>query len=142
MSWLETKLFAGEKIIFRCRTHKSIFLLPFSLLFIAYVNEFSPFLFIGITILLFDILKYFYREFIVTNKRVIIKKGFFHKHISDIAIESISEVTIYQSFSEKFFRTGRVTIFGESITNSTFKDISRAKDFRNAVYSQLPVTFS
>jgi uncharacterized membrane protein YdbT with pleckstrin-like domain len=142
MRWLETKLFAGEKIIFRCRAHKSLFLLPFTLLVIAYVNEFLFFLFIGIAILLFDILKYFYKEFIITNQRVIVKKGFFHKHISEIAIENISEVIIYQSFSEKLFRTGRVTIFGESITNSTFKGISRARDFRNAIYSQLPVASS
>ncbi|HET6528524.1 MAG TPA: hypothetical protein VFG39_07205, partial [Balneolaceae bacterium] len=89
MSRLEAKLFAGERIVFRCRAHRSMFLLPVFLLIVAFINTFLPFLFAGLALLIFDILKYYYSEFIVTNERVLTQKGFFDKRFTEMALENI-----------------------------------------------------
>lgn len=145
MAWIDEKLYTGEEIIFRSRTHASMFGLPFLLIIIG----FSAFtdaklivslvhLSLGILILFINGLRYFYKEFIITTERIIIKKGIFYEHLTDISMKSVDDIIFNQSMIEKWFDTGRITVFGTGIATSKFKGLSRSTDFYNAIYSQLP----
>lgn len=145
MAWIETKLYAGEEIVFQSRAHKSIFCLPLLLMIIGFSAFIDTELTVGLlyfslgTLLLFiNGLRYFYKEFIITTERIITGKGIFYKHLIDIPMESVDDVIFNQSMAEKLFGTGKITIFGAGISSYQFKGISRAKDFYHAIYSQLP----
>ncbi|MDR3020119.1 MAG: PH domain-containing protein [Treponema sp.] len=83
----------------------------------AYVNSIFRNVFISaaaITLLVFlwRVFQYINTEFGVTNKRLIIKKGVFRVHVSEIPTDRIESLYCVQRFWERLFRCGSLYISG------------------------------
>lgn len=137
MEWLNNELNENESYVFQTRAHKSIFLLPPLLILIGFVLN-KIFLYAGIGVLIFCLIKYYGLQYVITDERIIVKKGIFDTRIESISVNDIYDVIIHQTIADKVFGSGSVTIFSESRPKEKFKALSKPYDFRHALYSQLP----
>lgn len=135
MKGLKNKLTGNEVCIFHTRLHKSMFLTPSLLIGMSFITP--VFLLMGTGLLIVNLTKYYAQQYIITNQRVIIKNGLFIIRIKDISLNSIQNVSIHQTITDKILGSGSITIVGEQNSTSKFNALDRPYDFRHAIYSQL-----
>ncbi len=147
MSYIDKNLLTDEKIIFRTKKHLIIFLVPM-LWTIAtafcFFNE-NPFLvkagllpaIAGIGSWINNLLIYVTSEFAVTNKRVMMKEGFFFRHSNEIRLATVAKVSITQSLLAQVLNYGTVTLnpFGGAV--DSFSEIASPFVFQKQVQEQL-----
>lgn len=148
MSYIDRNLLPDENILFRTKKHKIIFLYPFVLtLFCLYTVDYmrhdvilqkliwAPCL----VVLVYWIniaLEYLASEFAVTNKRVMMREGFFYRHANELRLSAISQVSIEQSLLGQLMNYGVVIInaFGAF---DAFTMIANPVEFQRQVNQQL-----
>jgi len=133
MSLLDRKLVAGETILFRQRKSKMIFFdsilvligaIVFAGLFFAlgwfehlgntrFLIAITPIL-IGILLIIFDVISYLELELVVTNRRVMVKKGLGALTVLDIHLNQVTNVRTFTPFFGALFGYGTVSIFTAS----------------------------
>ena len=133
MNWLDEYLQDDEEVIFRTRTQRLWFLVPAAMTGLAWVRLF--FLFAGIAAGIVLAARYCYYEYVITDRRVMIKKGLFKAHIADIPIALIEDVLIRRSYFDKFIGGGTVVIFGKEIATRKLSGLHKPATFRDALYS-------
>ena len=69
-------------------------------------------------------------EFVVTNKRIIVKTGIFSRKTLEMNLNKIESVNVDQSIFGRMFGYGTITIIGTGGTRESFPDIARAVEFR------------
>lgn len=148
MSYIDRNLLPDERILFRTKKHIIIFLIPVLLLiFSAYatnymasndvlkVLQWAPWL---VTILIWSSvgLDYITSEFAVTNKRVMMREGFFVRHSNELRLATISQVNVEQSIIGQILNYGTVAInaFGAF---DAYPMIAKPSQFQKAVNQQL-----
>lgn len=148
MSYFDKNLVSGEEILFRTKKHLIIFFYPLVLTIIsvfafqymsanmilyriAWAPAFITLIFWGSTGL-----DYLMSEFVVTNKRIMMREGFFFRHANELRINTISQVNIDQSIVGHFFNYGTVSInsFG---TFDAYTVLDNPEVFRKCVNEQL-----
>src|SRR3989338_7494108 len=107
MSYLDKNLVPDEKILFRTKKSLIIFLVPILWILITlffYANSSPMIARIGFipalatfVVWMNTLLNYFTSEFAVTNKRIVMKEGFFFRHIQEVQLHTISNVSVTQS---------------------------------------------
>jgi len=122
MGYIDKNLLADEKIIFRTSKHLVIFFYPvvlalFSLFVTPYLYDnvilvkiiWAPWL---ITLIFwFSVwLNYITSEFAITNKRVMMREGFFNRHANEVRIATISQVNVDQDIIGQLLNYGTVSI--------------------------------
>lgn len=144
----DRNLLPGETVIFRTRKHKIIFLVPVLLTIGAlyaypYVSQnqilmkvvwalfIVPAIFWGYTLV-----EYLTSIFVVTNKRIMMREGFFNRHTNETLLTSISQVTVDQHLIAQLLNYGNVTVnaFGAS---DTFVMIANPFQFQQSLNEQL-----
>lgn len=77
------------------------------------------------------LLNMLFSNYVITDKRVIIRDGFFLKNSADVDIAKISSIESSQSFIAQLFGYGSlmINIYGDSIN---FNHVSRVEKFREA----------
>jgi uncharacterized membrane protein YdbT with pleckstrin-like domain len=75
-------------------------------------------------------------EFVITNRRVIIKKGFIARDTFEMNLSKIESVNVDQSVMGRILNYGSMTIIGSGGTRETFHNISRPLAFRKAFQEQ------
>ena len=89
---------------------------------------------IPLAIMLRDILVWYNREYIVTNRRVIQIFGVFNKSVVDSSLEKVNDVKMSQSFFGRLFDYGDVEILTASeIGVNLFKRIGDPVKFKTAM---------
>ena len=89
---------------------------------------------IPLAIMLRDILVWYNREYIVTNRRVIQIFGVFNKNVTDSSLEKVNDVKMTQSFFGRLFDYGDVGILTASeIGVNLFKRIGDPVKFKTAM---------
>jgi|SRR5579885_1479571 uncharacterized membrane protein YdbT with pleckstrin-like domain len=122
MSYIDRNLLPDEKILFRTKKHLIIFLVPLILTILSIVAysymesnnilnkvDWAP----TVIVLLFwasSGLDYLTSEFAVTNKRVMMREGFFNRHANEMRINTISQVNVDQSLLGQMLDYGIVSI--------------------------------
>jgi len=141
MTKLTNILEPDEQVVFRTRIHKWVLIAPVLLLIItlALLPYLILLFLLSAILLLIGVIQYNYSEYLVTNKRFIKKSGFYYIRTEEIPIGKIDNVTFWQNWSGRVLGTGIVTLFGIGITKRRIKGLARAKDFRDALQSQLSV---
>lgn len=91
----------------------------------------------GFAMLLVGILMRAATEIAVTNKRVLIKTGFFSRKTIEIFLSKIESVVVDESFAGKTLGFGTVTVRGTGGTPETFERIADPLEFRRQVQSQI-----
>lgn len=148
MTDLDRNLLPDERIIFRTKKHLIIFFLPVAwTLFSLYATNYM----LGSEILqkvawvpwvmallfwLYVYIEYSFSEFAVTNKRLMMREGFFNKHTNELRLAAISQVNINQGIFGQLLNFGTVSInaFGAA---DAYTLIARAIAFQKAVNIEL-----
>lgn len=136
MAWTDENINKPEEIVFSTRKHWSVFLLPVSFLPMAYISLWILVIPIGTFISV--VYSYYSNQYVVTNKRLIQKKGIYHIRIKDWPLQKIEDVIFTQSLGDSIWHKGTVVLMGIAIPKIRLKDIGNPQDLRNAIYSQLP----
>lgn len=114
----------GEKIIYETRPNWDMFIIPIGTV---------PFLGLGLLFLIPTLIKYFYTECVVTNQRVLIKKGLFSTNVYEMNLSQIESVVVEQSLWQKFFYSGHVIALGTGGLAEGFINIDNPFEFRKAL---------
>jgi uncharacterized membrane protein YdbT with pleckstrin-like domain len=150
VSYIDKNLLDGEKIQFRTRKHIILFFWPFCMIalasffsFLLYFNHLSQFYFLQwvpwmFAALLFTQsgLEYLTSEFVVTNKRVMMREGFFIRHATELRIAAIAQVNIQQSLLGQFLNYGVVALNAFGVSDA-YSLISKPYLFQRHIATQL-----
>jgi hypothetical protein len=72
-------------------------------------------------------------EFAVTNRRVVLKRGWFNTSTQELAVESVEGVRLTQSFWGKIFGYGHVIVTGTGDARIVFPPMAHPVTFRRAI---------
>jgi uncharacterized membrane protein YdbT with pleckstrin-like domain len=147
MGYIDNNLVADEQIGFKTGKSLIIFFFPVVVAVLAaYTSHYmqanqilKPVAWVPFVIVLiywcYALLEYGFSEFAVTNKRVMMREGFFVRRANEMRLSAISQVNIDQSILGQMFNYGVVTINAFGATDS-YPVISGAVAFQRAVNEQ------
>lgn len=142
----EIMLESGEEILLRSRLHPGLMLggglvILYSLVIVIFTGQMANLIYTGVGFLMFAIglFRWSYREFIVTNKRLLMVSGYYYIRIMEYPINKIDNVSLWQNKIDRLWDRGVVTLFGIGIRTRKIRGIAGATRFRNAIHSQLSV---
>jgi uncharacterized membrane protein YdbT with pleckstrin-like domain len=122
MSYLDSNLLPDERILFRTKKHPIIFFGPVVMLVFAvfvsvYLRQHAMTRLVIIVpwlaaALIWGVvwLNYYTSEFAVTNKRVMMREGFFVRHANELRLTAISQVNVEQNLLGVMLNFGTVQI--------------------------------
>lgn len=76
-------------------------------------------------------------EFVITNRRVIIKLGIMHKHTTEMFLQKIESVDVEQSVAARMAGYGNITLRGTGGTSERFEKIANPLEFRRQIQEQI-----
>jgi len=137
MSYINNNLLPDEKVVYRSHIHWVIFtraIFWFAIaIFLHYVNFYVYPVFaqyyqyiilipvlIGIFEILVNLIRYNTTEFGVTNKRIIMKRGFIQRYSSENFLQKIENIQVEQSIPGRILNYGTVIIIGTGVRASLF----------------------
>jgi uncharacterized membrane protein YdbT with pleckstrin-like domain len=82
------------------------------------------------TLFIVPALKQWSDEFVVTNKRIIVKTGIFSRRTLEMNLNKIESVNVDQGIVGRMLGYGTITIIGTGGTRESFPDIANAVEFR------------
>jgi uncharacterized membrane protein YdbT with pleckstrin-like domain len=82
-------------------------------------------------------LTYATSDYVVTNRRIVMKEGFFDRYSCDTRLSTVSHITIDQNLLAQLWNYGTVTINGFGGNQDRFIQVAKPNDFQKAVQSQL-----
>jgi uncharacterized membrane protein YdbT with pleckstrin-like domain len=71
-------------------------------------------------------------EFVITNRRIIIKTGFIARSTFEMNLSKIESVNVDQTVTGRILNYGSITIIGTGGTREVFHNISKPLSFRKA----------
>lgn len=77
-------------------------------------------------------LKRWLSEFVITNRRIVIKEGFIARRTFEMNLSKIETVNVDQTVMGRIFNYGSITIIGTGGTRETFHNIAKPMAFRKA----------
>ena len=103
------------------------------------LNWIVPGVFAGITLLVWLSMRVRVRsaEFVVTNRRVIIKIGVVSRRTVETMLSRVEAVTVEQGLLGRVFNYGTMTVTGTGGTRETFEHLASPLEFRRQVQAQL-----
>ena len=113
-SYVNSNLISGEHVVFETRYHWIIFFTLKSIL----------------TLGLYALSLRWIDEFVITNKRVIIKTGFIARKTLELNLTKIESVGVDQSILGRLLGYGRIIINGTGGTRESFFKINDPLNFR------------
>lgn len=85
-----------------------------------------------LTLFIMPLIQHYTDEYVITNKRVIIKKGIFTLYTLEINLQKIETVNVYQSIFGRIMGFGCITIIGTGGTKKQFHYLKSPIAFRKA----------
>jgi uncharacterized membrane protein YdbT with pleckstrin-like domain len=126
MSYIAKRLAPGETIEVEGRFSWLQYVFPWAALLVLGV------LLVGIVIWIREMVRLNTTEFVVTNRRVILKKGWLAVKSDELTLSAIEGSHIDQSFLGRLFGYGRLTIRGRGDTHLVFPTMARPGRFRTS----------
>jgi uncharacterized membrane protein YdbT with pleckstrin-like domain len=148
MGYVDSNLMSSETVMYRTRLHKIMFFWPiiFALAFCGlgfwvshqdtYKSISGMCYILAIIVLLPSYIKYISTEFVVTNKRVIVKVGFIRRHTVETLLQKIEAVEVKQTILGRIANYGTLSVIGTGGTTEPFQNINNPLAFRRAVDEQ------
>lgn len=115
-SYVDKHLIKDETVAYETKLHWVIF---FSLKSI-------------LTLTIYAWLKRWLSEFVITNRRIVIKEGFIARRTFEMNLTKIETVNVDQTVMGRILNYGSITIIGTGGTKETFHNIARPMAFRRA----------
>jgi len=147
MNYIDKNLLSDEQIVYRTKKSLIIFMTPLLWIvatFFLFIHE-NPFvvkaagifaliaLFSGLNTLLI----YLTSEFAVTNKRMMMKEGFFFRHSNETRLTTVAKVSVTQSLVGQALNYGTVFINAFGGDTDSFTQIASPIAFQKQVQEQL-----
>ena len=148
MSFTRKQLLPGETLIVLARQHllklvwpcllNGIALILLAWLSIRFENAWILLLYLPLlAYVLWEYIAWRSREYILTDRRVVIQEGVFSVSSFDATLDKINNVYHRQSFMGRLFRYGEVGLETASEQGTTvFSFLSHPLDFKNAIVQQ------
>ncbi len=146
MSYIQNNLQAGEEIKYKADIHWYIFVLPAVLLLLgAFLSsaQTSFIYYIGLLLLLLGLFQLIKRvllkmgaEYVITNKKVILKSGILSRDALELILSKCEGLRINQSIMGRILGFGSIVVTTGGATN-TFKFIANPIKFRNEINAQI-----
>lgn len=146
MNYLKDIFLKDEKIRYKAKYHYMIYILPFILFIVAIgIIVFGKekiilsLYFIGLSYLfaLYIFLKNKYSDFVITNKRLIMKTGLLYKKSVDILLKDVGFYRVKQSIIGELFGYGSFVISMTSNKEIVFRKISNPDAFKDRLDKEL-----
>lgn len=113
-SYVDNNLIRDEHVVFETKYHWKIFF-TFKALF---------------TLFIYPILARWSDEFVVTNRRIIIKTGIISRKTFEMNLNKIETVNVDQSIFGRMLGFGTITVIGTGGTREEFPNIAQPTEFR------------
>ena len=151
MGYVDKNLLPGETVEYRAHLHPVIFLQSaiFGVIGVFFVGYglanagMSAFWMLGAVFLLYAAgvgigrgIQYVSSEFAITNKRVLIKVGFIHRHTLEMLLAKVETVRVDQGLVARLVGYGTIVVTGTGGTNEPFKSIANPLEFRKQVQAR------
>lgn len=144
MGYTERSLIAGETILYKTGLHWIVLLGPAILsgllALFAVASLFAKLVVLGIifmtaagVILNVAILSRNATEMAVTNKRILIKRGFLRRDSLELFLSKVETIGVNQGFLRRMFGYGTVIVKGTGGTNEPFVKVRAPLEFRRQV---------
>lgn len=129
MSYIDRRLADGETVVRRGYFHWTQKLAPWlALIFLGW-------LVIGVFVWIGELFRLGTTEFVVTNRRVILKTGLFNVKVDEMNLASLEGGHIDQNILGRIFGFGRLTISGRGEMSIGYPTMAHPSAFRGAVES-------
>ena len=136
MGYAEKNLAPGESILYRARYHWVLYRFTIIVLVLA-----AAFVVLALLAFLVRRFRANQDEFVVTNRRVIRKVGFYAREIQQAPLEKVQDITVEQGVFGRMLGYGTVIVETASEKGMLiFPSIATPEGFRNAVWGQAPAT--
>jgi tetratricopeptide (TPR) repeat protein len=96
-------------------------------------------LLIGALFLLSGIMSYVSSEFVVTNKRILGKRGFINRTSLELLLTKAEAIHVSQGLLERLFGSGTITVVGSGGTKNSFGYMSNASQIRSTIQEQISI---
>lgn len=146
MKYSQKTLLPDEKILYYTRPHYIIFYPILLWLFITIwflTTNYRHFI-MGRLLLLItaiscinSLINYYCSEYVITNKRILIKVGFIRRKSLEIFLDRIEGIYVDQSITGRILGYGTVIVNGIGGTQDPFFYIPRPIIFRNKIQQQI-----
>lgn len=146
MSYIQNNLQAGEEIKYKADIHWYIFAYPVILLLLSvffssaqtgFFHYVSLFLLLsGLFQLIKRILLKMGTEYVVTNKKVILKSGILSRDALELVLNKCEGIRINQSLTGRMLGFGSIVVTTGGVTNK-FDFITNPIKFRNEINAQI-----
>ena len=145
MSYLDSVLQPGEKILHRTTVSWTLFIPGIALLILAIIAYSAlpsglwanaVLIIIGLPALFLLARAWFTRwttEIAVTNSRVILKRGFIRRHTIEMNMDKVESVDVDQSLLGRIFNYGNITVRGTGSSFEPLRMIDHPLRFRSQV---------
>lgn|SRR3990167_4272514 len=143
MNYIDNNLLPGERILYRTKKHAIIFVTPLILTgLVLYLHSLSNVMletavwWLNLAVVLawcHQLLNYVASDFAVTNKRVMMREGFFLRHANEMRLATVARVDIVQSLVGQALNYGTVAINGFGGSTDVFSQITSPYTFQKAV---------
>ncbi len=153
MGYVDKHLLEGERVVYRARLHRIIFVPPLALAVVGAIVAILIDVYlanpqvaaivavaVAVVALLYAIprlIRYASSEFAVTNKRVIVKVGLVYRQTLELVLTKVETIGVEQTIFGRLLNYGTIIVTGTGGTKEPFKDIANPLYFREQVQSQL-----
>jgi uncharacterized membrane protein YdbT with pleckstrin-like domain len=133
--YVKKTLLPAEHVVFETRYHWLLYFLGVFGLFLTLI---SLGLFLVVLMIVFPFLFILRRtsEFVVTDKRVIIKTGWIARRTTELVLSKVESIDVNQGIFARLFNYGKITVVGTGGTRERFSFIAGPLNFRRAVQAQ------
>ena len=142
MGYIDGKLGDGEQVVFRTKLHAAVLVFP--ILALAVTVAVFGFGGIGLLVTLVvacwlavELANHGISEFGVTNKRVLMKRGYLPRKIMDTPLEQVKAMQVTQSALGQKIGYGTVVVRGTDSSRTAFASLKYPGVFRERVQEQL-----
>jgi uncharacterized membrane protein YdbT with pleckstrin-like domain len=147
MGYVDKNLVPGEEVIYRSHLHLIVFLsaglvslLGVALVVLGLIYALIPVWVLGALALLYGLglalvryIRYATSEFVVTNKRVLVKIGLFQRHTLELLLTRLETIGVEQGLTARMLNFGTIIVTGSGGTREPFENISKPLEFRRQV---------
>ena len=155
MSYVDKHLSPGETVVYVARLHKLMFRHPIGLFLLACIAGlagviggqaitggvlFLVLAAVGATVFLKVLVLYQTTEMVVTNRRIIYKRGWIRRVTTEINNNMVGGVNVNQSIRERIIRRGAITLTGAGAKDILLMHVANPMRFRRKVMQAVDAT--